>query len=102
MAELRGVFWDVDGTLADTEMDGHRPAFNQAFEDLGLPLHWTREHYAELLSVPGGMARVSSRPASLASASMSRCFRHFGFASESDTWNAAGRVTCVGVRASCV
>ena len=58
MAELRGVFWDVDGTLADTEMDGHRPAFNQAFEDLGLPLHWTREHYAELLSVPGGMARV--------------------------------------------
>jgi len=58
MAELRGVFWDVDGTLADTEMDGHRPAFNQAFEDLGLPLHWTREQYAELLSVPGGMARV--------------------------------------------
>jgi HAD superfamily hydrolase (TIGR01509 family) len=58
MAELRGVFWDVDGTLADTEMDGHRTAFNQAFEDLGLPLHWTPEHYADLLSVPGGMARV--------------------------------------------
>ena len=37
---LSAVFWDVDGTLADTEMDGHRPAFNMAFEELDLPFVW--------------------------------------------------------------
>ena len=58
MAELRGVFWDVDGTLADTEMEGHRPAFNRAFADLGLEIGWGPELYAELLSIPGGMRRV--------------------------------------------
>lgn len=30
MNKLCSVFWDVDGTLADTEMDGHRVAFNAA------------------------------------------------------------------------
>jgi hypothetical protein len=25
---LKAVIFDVDGTLADTERDGHRPAFN--------------------------------------------------------------------------
>ena len=40
MARLQAVFWDVDGTLADTEMDGHRPAFNAAFADLLLPFVW--------------------------------------------------------------
>ena len=35
MTWLKGVFWDVDGTLANTEMEGHRPAFNRAFSDLG-------------------------------------------------------------------
>jgi phosphoglycolate phosphatase-like HAD superfamily hydrolase len=33
MPVLKTVFWDVDGTLADTEMDGHRPAFNRAFAE---------------------------------------------------------------------
>ena len=27
---LQAVLFDVDGTLADTEQDGHRVAFNQA------------------------------------------------------------------------
>lgn len=31
MAELKALLFDVDGTLADAERDGHRPAFNQAF-----------------------------------------------------------------------
>ena len=51
MTSLRAVFWDVDGTLADTEMDGHRPAFNQTFADLGLPFHWDRELYSQLLAI---------------------------------------------------
>ena len=58
MTSLRAVFWDVDGTLADTEMDGHRPAFNAAFEELGLPISWEPELYSELLSIPGGLRRV--------------------------------------------
>ena len=58
MIELCGVFWDVDGTLADTELDGHRPAFNEAFAELGLPFHWDRALYQKLLSIPGGMQRV--------------------------------------------
>ncbi len=58
MTSLRAVFWDVDGTLADTEMDGHRPAFNAAFEELGLPISWEPDLYSELLSIPGGLRRV--------------------------------------------
>ena len=58
MTQLRAVFWDVDGTLADTEMDGHRPAFNAAFDALGLPIHWDPVLYARLLSIPGGLRRV--------------------------------------------
>ena len=42
MTWLKGVFWDVDGTLANTEMEGHRHAFNRAFADLGLAINWSR------------------------------------------------------------
>lgn len=58
MGTLNVVFWDVDGTLADTEMDGHRPAFNLAFRELGLPLQWNPEEYARRLEIPGGLRRV--------------------------------------------
>ena len=58
MASLKALFWDVDGTLADTEMDGHRPAFNAAFHDLELPFIWDEELYAALLVIPGGQRRV--------------------------------------------
>ena len=37
---LRALIWDVDGTLAETERDGHRVAFNRAFVDAGLPWTW--------------------------------------------------------------
>ena len=36
MSELKALLFDVDGTLADTERDGHRVAFNLAFDDAGL------------------------------------------------------------------
>ena len=60
MTTLHGVFWDVDGTLADTEMDGHRPAFNLAFSELNLPFHWDRDLYSRLLAIPGGLRRVAA------------------------------------------
>ena len=55
---LSAVFWDVDGTLADTEMDGHRPAFNLAFQELKLPFVWDEALYNKLLAIPGGLRRV--------------------------------------------
>ncbi|MBL1352225.1 MAG: HAD-IA family hydrolase [Zetaproteobacteria bacterium] len=58
MAELKCILWDVDGTLADTERDGHRVAFNMAFEEAGLDRRWDVETYGELLTVTGGKERM--------------------------------------------
>jgi len=55
---LQAILWDVDGTLADTELDGHLPAFNQAFAEAGLPWHWDPATYLELLAVTGGKERI--------------------------------------------
>lgn len=55
---LHALLFDVDGTLADTERDGHRPAFNQAFADAGLDWHWDVALYGELLAVTGGKERM--------------------------------------------
>lgn len=52
------VIFDVDGTLADTERDGHRPAFNEAFAAAGLPYRWGPAEYGALLAVPGGRRRI--------------------------------------------
>ena len=46
---LQALVWDVDGTLAETEDEGHRIAFNRAFEEAGLPWRWDRAVYGELL-----------------------------------------------------
>lgn len=56
--ELAALIFDVDGTLADTERDGHRIAFNQAFAAAGLDWDWTIPLYGELLSVTGGKERI--------------------------------------------
>jgi HAD superfamily hydrolase (TIGR01509 family) len=55
---LRALIFDVDGTLADTERDGHRVAFNRAFADAGLDWHWDTARYGELLAVAGGRERI--------------------------------------------
>ena len=55
---LRALVWDVDGTLAETERDGHRIAFNHAFEDEGLPWYWDVDCYGALLKVTGGKERL--------------------------------------------
>ncbi|MBL1278085.1 MAG: HAD family hydrolase [Ectothiorhodospiraceae bacterium] len=58
MNELKALLFDVDGTLADTERDGHRIAFNQAFVDAGLDWEWSPECYGQLLTVTGGKERI--------------------------------------------
>ncbi|HVM36415.1 MAG TPA: HAD-IA family hydrolase [Actinomycetota bacterium] len=55
---LDAVIFDVDGTLVDSERDGHRVAFNRAFEDLDLPFRWDEALYGELLLVTGGKERL--------------------------------------------
>lgn len=57
---LKALLWDVDGTIADTERDGHRVAFNLAFRDAGLSWGWTESHYRSLLAVTGGRERILS------------------------------------------
>ena len=58
MTELKALIFDVDGTLADTEQDGHRVAFNLAFSEAGLDWHWDQRTYDQLLSVFGGKERI--------------------------------------------
>ena len=57
---LQALLWDVDGTLAETERDGHRRAFNRAFREAGVPLHWSAEHYGTLLAIAGGRERITA------------------------------------------
>jgi HAD superfamily hydrolase (TIGR01509 family) len=59
MTTLQALIFDVDGTLADTERDGHRIAFNAAFAEAGLSWHWDAALYGELLAVTGGKERMT-------------------------------------------
>ena len=58
MPKLKALIFDVDGTLSDTERDGHRIAFNQAFADASLDWFWDVETYGILLKVTGGKERI--------------------------------------------
>jgi HAD superfamily hydrolase (TIGR01509 family) len=58
VSELKALLFDVDGTLADTERDGHLVAFNHAFADAGLNWNWSVELYGKLLTVTGGKERI--------------------------------------------
>ncbi len=58
MTRLKALLWDVDGTLAETERDGHRVAFNLAFEACGIPWRWDEAHYGDLLRITGGRERL--------------------------------------------
>lgn len=58
MSVLTTLIFDVDGTLADTEANGHRPAFNNAFRAANLAWHWDAELYGKLLKISGGKERM--------------------------------------------
>jgi HAD superfamily hydrolase (TIGR01509 family) len=55
---LDALVFDIDGTMADTE-EGHRCAFNLAFERFGLPWRWDRTAYHALLRINGGKERLA-------------------------------------------
>ena len=55
---LEALVFDVDGTLSETERDGHLVAFNRAFKEAGLDWFWDEALYGELLTVTGGKERI--------------------------------------------
>lgn len=59
-ASLEAILFDCDGVLADTERDGHRPAFNRAFKNNGIDEEWDVELYGKLLEVGGGKERMTA------------------------------------------
>lgn len=56
----RGLIFDCDGVLADTELHGHLVAFNQMWKKLGVRWQWSPEQYAEKLRIGGGKERMAS------------------------------------------
>ena len=59
MNYLEGVYWDLDGTIANTELEAHLPAFNFAFNEVGINWHWDKNTYIQLLSINGGKNRIA-------------------------------------------
>ncbi len=54
--KLKGIIFDVDGTIADTE-EIHRQAFNQTFEESNINWHWSVDDYRKILFISGGKER---------------------------------------------
>lgn len=55
------MLFDCDGVLVDTEAEGHRVAFNEAFKKKGLDhVEWTLEKYGKLLEIGGGKERMNA------------------------------------------
>ena len=54
------LIFDCDGVLADTERNGHLPAFNRTFAAFGLPVEWSDADYAEKVLIGGGKERMKS------------------------------------------
>ena len=57
---MPALILDCDGVLAETEADGHLPAFNDAFAEFGLPIRWDVASYAEKVRIGGGKERIAS------------------------------------------
>jgi HAD superfamily hydrolase (TIGR01509 family) len=56
---MKALIFDCDGVLVDTERDGHRVAFNQAFAAAGIDAEWDVALYGELLKIAGGKERMT-------------------------------------------
>lgn len=56
--QMQALIFDCDGVLVDTEKDGHRVAFNAAFEAEGIRAHWDVARYGVLLGTGGGKERM--------------------------------------------
>ena len=57
---MPALIFDCDGVLADTERDGHLPAFNQTFREFDVPVRWSDSDYAVKVKIGGGKERMRS------------------------------------------
>ncbi|MFF2052342.1 HAD-IA family hydrolase [Leifsonia sp. NPDC058194] len=57
---MPALIFDCDGVLADTERNGHLPAFNRTFAEFGVPVHWSDDDYREKVLIGGGKERMAS------------------------------------------
>ncbi|GAB3580994.1 HAD family hydrolase [Leifsonia lichenia] len=57
---MPALIFDCDGVLADTERNGHLPAFNRTFEEEGVPVHWSDDDYRQKVLIGGGKERMAS------------------------------------------
>lgn len=55
---MDALLFDCDGVLVDTERDGHRVAFNQAFASMGIDVTWQVDEYKALVKIAGGKERM--------------------------------------------
>lgn len=58
MGTIKGIFFDQDGVIIDTERDGHRVAFNETFKEFGYNFTWSVDEYHHLLQIAGGKERM--------------------------------------------
>jgi HAD superfamily hydrolase (TIGR01509 family) len=54
------LLYDCDGVLGDTEQFGHLPAFNQMWQEFGVPWSWSVAEYGRKLAIGGGKERMKS------------------------------------------
>lgn len=57
---MPALIFDCDGVLADTERNGHLPAFNATFAEFGVPVRWSDADYAVKVLIGGGKERMKS------------------------------------------
>lgn len=57
---MPALIFDCDGVLADTERNGHLPAFNRTFAEFGVPVHWSDDDYRQKVLIGGGKERMAS------------------------------------------
>lgn len=57
---MPALILDCEGVLADTELFGHLPAFNQTFTEFSVPVQWTESDYAVKLQISDEVERMLS------------------------------------------
>jgi HAD superfamily hydrolase (TIGR01509 family) len=60
LSRYDAIFFDVDGTLSETEKEGHLPAFNLAFKKHQIAWRWSPSIYKVLLKIAGGYERLQA------------------------------------------
>jgi HAD superfamily hydrolase (TIGR01509 family) len=55
---MKALIFNCDGAIVDSERDGHRVAFNEAFKQMGINVDWNAGLYGSLLKIAGGKERL--------------------------------------------